>query len=146
MTQQAREAAPPGSSVPIVPYLRLPEKEGEKAYLSGHKCPECGAVYLEARLACAKCRFVGEFKEARLSDEGELWTWTIVHMSKPELKVPFIAGIVDLKDGISVQANIEGVDPDPEKIKFGMKLKMHTDTAFTDQEGRKVIRYVFRPA
>ncbi|MCH8191797.1 MAG: OB-fold domain-containing protein [Chloroflexi bacterium] len=147
MTQQASQGDPAETGPrPIVPYLRLPDENGGDAYLVGKKCPECGTIYLDSRIGCAKCSFVGDLPEVRLGTEGSLHTWTIVHMSRPGVPVPFVAGIVDMKDGISVPANIEGVEPDPAKLKFGMPLRLVTDTAFTDAQGRDVIRYAFRPA
>ena len=141
----AKEQAPLPKIKPIVPYLHLPEKSGEKAYLSGSKCPKCGTLYIGPRMACGKCYFTGDLPEVHLSDEGTLYTWTIVHQSQPDVQVPFIAAIVDLKDGVSVPTNIVVLEPDPKKIKFGMPVKMVTEKAYTNKEGQDVIRYAFRP-
>ncbi len=146
MTQPApQQTTPQPSNKPIVPYLRLPEKEGEEAYLSGSKCPQCEVVYVGTRMACGKCHYANDLPEVRLSLEGEVYTWTIVHQSMPGVPVPFIAAIVDLKGGGSVPANIVGIEPDPSKVKFGMPVKMITEKAYTNADGQDVIRYAFRP-
>ena len=40
-------------SLPAVDYLKIPD-EGEP-YLEGHKCENCGAVFLGERSVCSKC-------------------------------------------------------------------------------------------
>ena len=39
--------------LPIVPFLKIPE--GGDPYLEGHKCGECGAVFLGERNICSSC-------------------------------------------------------------------------------------------
>ncbi|MCH8995239.1 MAG: OB-fold domain-containing protein, partial [Chloroflexi bacterium] len=101
---------------PILPFLRLPE--GEKPYLAGSKCKECGATYLGSRMACSKCFSTEPMEEIHLSDKGELHVFSIVHQSAPGIPTPYVAAIVDLPEGVSVRCNIEGVEPDPKNLKF----------------------------
>jgi uncharacterized OB-fold protein len=129
---------------PIVPFLRLPE-EGEP-YLAGHRCAACGAVYLSTRRACSKCLATGPFVETRLSPRGTLWVWSIVHQSVPGVKVPYVVGVVDLPEGVSVRCNIVDVEPDPAKLQFGMPLEMTTGVSQQDREGNDVVAFYFRPA
>jgi hypothetical protein len=131
---------------PIVPYLRLPENEGERPYLFGSKCRQCGAVYLGTRMGCAACLSREPMEEVRFSGQGELYVFTIVHQSAPGIEVPYVAAIVDLPEGASVRATLKGVEPDPAKLKFGMKLRLVTEKAGTDREGAEVIGYKFVPA
>ena len=131
--------------IPIVPFLRLPEKPGEKAYLAGTKCKQCGAVYLGGRMACGRCFSTEPMEELRLSDRGELHVFSIVHQSGPGIPVPYVAAIVDLPEGVSVRCNIEGVEPDPKNLKFGMPVEMFTQKVHTDREGNDVIAFKFRP-
>jgi uncharacterized OB-fold protein len=147
LTQQAEPPAEKGER-PIVPFLVLPEKEGEKPYLRGSKCKSCGAVYLGDRLACGKCFAVGDFEEIRFSDYGELHTFTIVHQTMPGLPVPFAAAIVDLPEGTSVRCNIGGIEPDPDKLVplLGKRVEMFTEKVREDREGNDVIAFKFRPA
>jgi uncharacterized OB-fold protein len=133
---------------PIVPYLRLPEGAGDKAYLVGVKCRSCGAAYTGTRMACGKCFAVDDFEEIRFSDRGSLRAFTIVYQTAPGIEVPFIAAIVDLPEGVAVRCNLGGVDPDGEKVSalLGKDLVMYTEKARTDQEGNDVIVFKFRPA
>jgi uncharacterized OB-fold protein len=130
---------------PIIDFLVLPEDPNEKPYLSGSRCPQCGASYPGARAFCSKCSYQGAFNTIRLSDHGEVYIWTIVHQSAPGIKSPYVAGIVDLPEGVSVRANIEGIEPVPENIHFGMKVQMYTEKVREDREGNEIIAYKFRP-
>ena len=131
--------------IPIVPFLRIPEKSGEKPYLVGSKCKQCGAIYLGSRMACARCFSTEPMEELRLSERGELHVFSIVHQSAPGVPVPYVAAIVDLPEGVSVRCNIEGVEPDPKKLKFGMPVEMFTEKVHTDREGNDIIAFKFRP-
>lgn len=131
---------------PILPFLHLPEKPGEKAYLAGNKCRQCGAVYLGDRMACSRCLSTEPMEELRLSDRGELHVFSIVYQSAPGIPVPYIAAIVDLPEGVSVRCNIEGVEPDPKNLTFGMPVEMFTEKVHTDRDGIEIIAFKFRPA
>ena len=131
--------------IPILSFLRLPEKEGEKAYLFGNKCKQCGTIFLGSRMACSRCLSTEPMEEVRLSDRGELHVFSIVHQSAPGIPVPYIAAIVDLPEGVSVRCNIEGVEPDPKQLKFGMPVEMFTEKVHTDREGNDIIAFKFRP-
>jgi uncharacterized OB-fold protein len=139
------EAPAEKKELPILPFLRLPEKEGEKAHLWGSKCKNCGAVYLGARMGCAKCTSTEPMEEITLSDKGELHVFSIVHQSAPGIPVPYVAAIVDLPEGVSVRCNIEGVVPDPKNLKFGMPVEMYTEKVHTDREGNDIIAFKYRP-
>ena len=130
---------------PILPFLRIPEDAKEKPYLVGSKCKSCGTVYLGSRMGCSRCLSTEPMEEVRLSDRGELHVFSIVHQSAPGIPVPYIAAIVDLPEGVSVRANIEGVEPDPKNLKFGMPVEMYTEVVHVDKEGNEIIAFKFRP-
>lgn len=139
------EAPPKGELRPIVPYLALgPTREED--YLFGSRCTKCGTLYVGPRLFCGKCSGEGPFETVRLSKEGEVYVWSIIHQSVPWVKVPYIAAVVDLPEGVSVNANIEGIEPKPENLKFGMKVKMFTEVVSQDADGNQYVGYKFRPA
>ena len=135
-----------GKEIPILPFLRLAEKEGEKAYLLGNKCTKCSTVFLGERMACSRCFATDPLEEIRLSDHGELHVFSIVHQSLPGVPTPYITAIVDLPEGVSVRTNIEGVEPDPKNLTFGMPVEMYTEKVKTDRDGNDVITFKFRPS
>ena len=69
-----------------------------------------------------------------------------MHQSAPGIPTPYVAAIVDLPEGVSVRCNIEGVEPDPKNLKFGMAVEMYTETVHVDKEGNEIIAFKFRPA
>ena len=50
-------------------------------------------------------------KKCSYGDDGELYVFAVVHQSVPGVETPFIAGIIDLDDGVSVRGNVYGLDP-----------------------------------
>ena len=128
---------------PIVPFLRLPADD--EPYLAGQRCKKCGATYLGARRACSRCTGTGPFEEVHLSRNGQLYVWSIVHQSMPGVPVPYVVGIVDLPEGVSVRCNLIDVAPEPSAIRFGMAVEMTTSVSQQDREGNDVVAFYFRP-
>ena len=142
MTQ---EAASEKKQNPIVPFLRIPEDPNDQPYLWGTKCKACSAVFLGERVACGKCGDLGPFAEVRLSDEGEIYVFSVVHQTVPGLEAPYVAAIIDLPEGVSVRGNVYGLDPaNPSPEWFGKKVKMYTEKVRTDRDGNDVIAAKFR--
>ena len=128
-----------GDRIPIVDYLAL-EPE---AHLQVRECTACGARYFDRRNACASCE--GEsFRSARLASEGEVKAFTIVSFAAPGIPVPFVAAMVDC-GGTSVRANLLNVQPDPEHVTLGMKVKLTTYSLGTDEAGTEAIGFGFEP-
>lgn len=126
--------------VPFVDYLVL----GESPHLTAQECTACGARFFDRRNACANCSATG-FDRVALSTTGELRTFTIVSFAAPGVPVPFVAGVVDC-DGTSVRGNIINVDPDPEHVTTGMKVRLATYPVGTDVDGTVAINFGFEPA
>jgi uncharacterized protein len=126
-------------TIPLVGYLVL----GDDPHLESNECTSCGARFLDRRNACAACGGLS-FKKVALPTEGELVAFTIVSMAAPGIPVPFVAGIVDC-DGTSVRANVINVEPDPEHVQLGMKLKLATYPIGADSEGTEAIAFGFEP-
>ena len=132
------------SPLPVVPFLKIPEN-GDP-YLEGHKCNKCSAVFLGERAVCASCGARDQIEPLRLADKGELYVYSIVHRSFPGVEVPYVSAVVDLDGGGTVKGNLIGIDPVPEKIKFGMPV----ETVFKiaprkDRDGNEYLTYYFQP-
>ncbi len=102
-------------------------------------------MYLGRRLACARCTEHGRFEEIPLSRRGTLWVYSIVHQSAPGVPVPYVVGVVDLPEGVSVRCNLIEVEPDPERLHFGMPVEMTTAVSQQDRDGNDVVAFYFRP-
>jgi uncharacterized protein len=131
--------------LPAVDYLKIPDK-GDP-YLEGHKCGECGAIFLGERKVCSKCGARDKMKAVKLSNQGKLYSYSIVYRSFPGIDVPYISAIVDLDDGATVKGNLIGVEPDPANVEFDMPVEVVYDDALgrKDREGNSYISYFFKP-
>lgn len=128
------------AQVPLVDYLVL----GDDPHLVAKECSSCGARFFDRRNACAACGGTEGFQDVRVPTEGELRAFTIVAFAAPGVPVPFVAGVVDC-DGTSVRGNIVNVEPDPEHVKLGMKVRLATVPVGTDSAGTEAVGFGFEP-
>lgn len=128
--------------IAAVDYLIL--DKGDE-HLEGNVCVNCGSVYFDRRNACARC-FKDEFQRKRLNNEGVLRTYTIVHRGAPGIPTPFVSAVVGLDGGGVVKANLVNIDPDPEKIELGMRVRLTTFVAGTDDDGIEAVAFGFERA
>jgi len=126
--------------VPHVDYLVL----GDAPHLVANECTHCSARFFGRRNACANCSHT-DFRLVDIATEGEVRSFTIVTFAPPGVPVPFVAGIIDCA-GTSVRANIINVDPSPEKVSLGMKVKLATYTLGKDDNGVEAIGFGYEPA
>jgi uncharacterized OB-fold protein len=141
MPEEKKSAGP----LPVVDFLKLP-KDGSP-YLEGHKCKACGAIFLGERRVCSKCGARDRIDAVKLSNQGSLYAYSIVHRSFPGIEVPYVSAIVDLEGGGTVKGNLIGVPPDPEKIRMGMPVEVVFKDALgrKDREGNAYVSYFFQP-
>lgn len=129
------------SQVPFVDYLVLDDGD---PHLSAHECNACGARFFDRRNACASC-FGTDFSTVTVPPVGELKTFSIVAFAAPGIEVPFVAGVVDC-GGTSVRTNIVNVEPTPDNVHTGMKVRLTTYSLGTDSEGTEAIGFGFEPS
>jgi len=139
------DATPAAGPLPVVEFLKIPPR-GDP-YLEGHRCKKCGAMYLGARTACARCAARGELEAVRLANTGSLYSYSIVYRSFPGIEVPYISAIVDLEGGGTVKGNLVDVDPEPGNIAFGMPVEVVYRDALgrKDKDGNSYLSYFFKP-
>jgi uncharacterized OB-fold protein len=125
--------------VPLIDYLVL----GTTPHLVANECTSCGARFFDRRNACANCGKT-EFTKADVAPTGEVRAFTIVTFAAPGVPVPYVAAVVDC-DGTSVRANLVNVDPDPEHVSLGMKVRLATMPIGTDENGTEAIGFGFEP-
>ncbi|HEX8803388.1 MAG TPA: OB-fold domain-containing protein [Acidimicrobiales bacterium] len=125
--------------VPLVEYLVL----GDEPHLEAKECTACGARFFDRRVACAACGGQ-EFRTARVATQGEVRAFTIVSMAAPGIPVPFVAALVDC-DGTSVRGNVVDVEPTPEHVHLGMKVRLTTFPIGTDSAGTEAVGFGFAP-
>jgi uncharacterized OB-fold protein len=113
---------------------------GEKK-LMGSGCVNCGALYLPPRAICPRCH--GDQMEwVEMKGKGRLTAFTAVYIA-PTLMTqqgygrdkPYVAGVVELEEGVKISARILGMDEkNPETIQVGMPVEV--DFIKTGEEGR----------
>jgi len=126
--------------VPLVDYLVL----GDDPHLVAKECTSCGARFFDRRNACASCGDDAGFHDVDIAREGVLRSFTIVAFAAPGVPVPFVAGIVDC-DGTSVRGNVVNVEPSPEHVQLGMKVRLTTVPVGTDSAGTEAVGFGFEP-
>ena len=117
---------------------------GDEPHLVAKQCQACGARFFDRRNACAACGSAQGFDAFDVAREGVLTSYTIVTFAAPGVPVPFVAGLVDC-DGTSVRGNIVNVEPDPEHVRLGMKVRLTTVPIGTDSAGTEAVGYGFEP-
>lgn len=128
------------TQVPHVNYLVL----GDKPHLEANECTACSARFFDRRNACASC-FKTDFRKVSVATDGVVRSFTIVTFASPGVPVPFVAAIVDCA-GTSVRGNLINVDPTPEKVSLGMKVRLATYSLGADDNGVEAIGFGFEPA
>jgi uncharacterized protein len=127
------------SQIPLVDYLVL----GDAPHLVAHECTSCHARFFDRRNACAGCGGT-EFSTADVATTGEVRAFTIVTFAAPGVPVPYVAALVDC-EGTSVRGNLINVEPDPEHVSLGMKVRLAIAPIGTDDDGTEAIGFGFEP-
>ena len=127
------------NQIPLVDYLVT----GDDAHLVANECTNCKARFFDRRNACAHCLNT-EFTQVRVANTGEVRSFTIVAFAAPGIPVPFVAALVDC-EGTSVRGNLINVDPDPEHVSLGMKVRLATYGLGADSAGTEAVGFGFEP-
>ncbi len=139
------EPSAAAKTLPVVPFLKIPE-QGDP-YLEGSRCRACGAVYLGQRSVCGACTARDAMATFTLSNHGELYVYSIVHRSFPGVETPYVSAVVDLDGGGTIKGNLVDIEPDPERIRLGMRVEVvYRPAGRKDGEGNDYLAYFFRPA
>ena len=127
------------SPVPVISALALEPEP----HLVANECTACGARFFGRRAACAAC-FAEDFRTADVPTEGEVVAFTIVAFAMPGVQTPYVAATVDC-GGTKVQANLVGVEPTPEHVHLGQKVRLTTFSLGQDTHGTEAVGFGFTP-
>jgi hypothetical protein len=114
--------------------------------LEAGKCTKCGKIHFPPRLICANCRN-REFETVKLSDEGKVLTYTIIHTPPTEFsdESPYAIGIVEMDNGAKVMAQIADISFDDMEIGKRVKIEFRR-IAKEGHDGVLFYGYKFVPA
>jgi len=126
----AAKAEAAGDAKPVAP-TRIQSPRGhdnawwweaiDQGRLLIQRCKSCGTLRHPPRPMCGNCQSV-EWDSIESSLEGEVFSYTEVNYPKfPGYPYPLVCGLIQLKEGTRLVANIVGCDP--EKVHVGMKVK-----------------------
>ncbi len=113
--------------------------------LEGQKCKSCGNVDYPPRARCLKCGQTN-LEPYKLPEKGSLISFTVIR--NPPLgfegMTPYVLGLVELKDGTKITAQITDVELD--NLKIGMPVESVFRKISEDGDSG-IIRYAikFRP-
>ena len=140
------EPATAAGFLPAVDYLRI--SEGGEPWLEGSRCSACGAVFLGRRSVCSRCATRDAMETIRLGETGTLHSFAVVHRSFPGVAVPFVSAVVDLDGGGTLKGNLVDVEFDPQRIEFGMPVRIVYRDALgrRDADGNAYLCFFFTPA
>lgn len=131
----------PADQVPIVNYLDI---STDRPSLVGTVCEQCDASYFGQRIACSRCGG-REFRQQRVADVGYVRSFTVIHRGPPTIPTPYVSAVVVLDDGAAVKANVVGCPPDPEHVTLGMRVRLTTYVAGTDDNGTEAVAFGYTP-
>jgi uncharacterized protein len=118
---------------------------GDDPHLIAGRCNPCARHHFPRSLTCPYCGS-SEVADSLLDDTGTLWGWTTVTAPPPGYRgdVPYGFGVVELPEGIRVVSRIG--DTDPERLWFGMPVRLALEPLGVDDDGAAVLTYTFVPA
>ena len=127
---------------PIAPGLFVIGPDGPR--LLAARCSACGQPHFPAEAVCPYCA-APEVRAAPAGPEGRLKLFTAVLTRPPGYRgdVPYGFGVVELADGLEVITRLTEARLD--RLRPGLRVRLVIEPLFTDEDGRPVLSYAFRP-
>ena len=117
----------------------------ESPRLLASRCNACGETFFPQRRFCARCSSP-DLAHVTLGPRGRLYTYTVVYELFAGLEGlgPYAVGQVEMDGGLRVQGLLTGCEF--ENLKIDMLLELTLVTIGTDEGGRPIVTYAFRPS
>ena len=125
--------------------FHIPKSPGEKPYLIGAKCKDCGYVSFPRLMVCPRCLKNDTMKEVYLSGKGKIDMFSVCNAALPGFPAPSIQGYINLEEGVRIWSLITGIDPSSGDLKDGMEVELVIEKLKEDSEGNAIMSYKFRP-
>lgn len=120
----------------------------EDVALIGGRCDGCGAHSFPRATHCRNPECVGGAVTRTLfGRRGSLYSYTVQAYRPPPVFAmddwaPYALGLVQLPEGLRVLAMLSGPVDD---LRIGMPLELVVESLRTDEAGREVLTYKYRP-
>jgi uncharacterized protein len=116
--------------------------------LLGSKCQECGELTIPARQICPNCHS-NQMEVYAYSGKGKLVAFTVIFVppimmaeAGYDSKNPYCSGIVELKEGPRISAQILDVDmKQPENIRIGTPMMMTIISRGTEDQQKTYLAF-----
>lgn len=97
--------------------------------LMGSHCPHCNADFLPPRAICPQC-YSDQLEWVEFNGKAKLAAFTSIYIAPTAMIAegygrnnPYLAGVVELDEGVKISAQILGADASqPETVKIGTPL------------------------
>jgi uncharacterized OB-fold protein len=113
-------------------------------WVRAYRCADCDAVATVPTVACRRCFSRSAPKAFRATNQGRLFTWSVVERSYPGVEVPFISAIVDLDDGLALKGTLRAVDPTALREGLPVTLVFDDANGTRDGAGESYVGYHFQ--
>jgi len=117
--------------------------------LLGSSCRQCGTTTFPAQGSCPRCT-AEDMAPRELGRTGTLWSFTVQgfrpkdpYLGPAEFR-PYGVGYVELPDGVIVESVL--TEDDPDALTIGMPMELVVVPFTTDNPGRALVTFAFRPA
>lgn len=119
------------------------EMDNDVLHLIGSHCKKCGQNYFPAREICPRCFAEGEMEKIRISNQGKLYSYSIVHVAPKQFSPPYAVGYVDFPEGVRVLGQLTTRDPD--ELQLDMDVQTLLGKIRVDEQGNEIVSYKFKP-
>ena len=123
-------------------FIRSGTNDG-KPKLLGSRCRETGAVFFPREAMSPAARKPGTLEDIELDGDGRIIAFTIVRRALPGFDSPYALALIQLSEGVSTFAQLEGWTED--RLKVGTEVTLTIGTISIGKEGEKVVGPKFKP-
>ena len=110
--------------------------------LVGSNCRSCATRVFPPVKICPEC-LSEDLEPVGLSRRGTLYSFSTVHVAPKGWIVPYVAGYVDLPEGVRVFTHVVGAPPDT--LGMDMQVELTTAQLGSAEDGAAFSSYAFAP-
>lgn len=114
--------------------------------LVGGRCERCQYVSFPFLAVCPRCLGEDTTRRVQLATTGVLENYTVAHQAPKGFTAPYIMAFVRLPEGVLVFTHVDDVPPADDALTIGETMSLTTGIIRTDDRGRAVIGYKFKPS
>ena len=110
--------------------------------LIGTRCQRCRHFHFPPAKRCTQCLSI-ELDDVPFGRSGILYAYSVIRISSPDFKAPYVIGYIDLDEGVRLLAPI--VEWQDAELNSGKKMELVVGKVKQDANGNDVVGYMYRP-